>query len=648
MAKYAKMAFLLFLDVVAFNLSYILSYLIRFEFSFKSVEFQTYFTAYTDNIIILMVIKVFLFIVLSMYRRLWVYAGPEDLLRVVGACFVAALASMAFLILIQQDPGMPRSVYIVSFIFDAIFTGGTRFTYRYMNSTRNKRSPGGRLSLPRRGDGGAQSAVKKVMLVGAGDAGANIIREIKASPSRNMSVEVAVDDDKSKHGSSLLGVKISGSRTDIRILARRHSIDEIILAIPSASKKDIKDIISECNKTKCSVRILPSLMDLIDEKVSVSALRDVNIEDLLGREPVKIDIREISSYLEGRIVMVTGGGGSIGSELCRQIARFKPRRLIALDNYENGAFELANELKVVFPRLEFEVVIGSVRDYARMHRVFEKYKPHVVFHAAAHKHVPLMEFNPGEAVANNILGTKIVTDLADRFAVEKFVMISTDKAVNPGNVMGATKRLAEMVVQYKSQASRTAFAIVRFGNVLGSNGSVIPIFRRQIEQGGPVTVTDKDITRYFMTIPEAVQLVIQAGAMTEGGEIFILDMGEPVKILDLAENMVKLSGLVPYEDIDIVITQLRPGEKLHEELSYENEQLARTSHEKIFLGRPTPPSPEMLASLRSRNEPLEKIIREDIPGMSAGEVKDWLHYYLDSYRETQKRSVMRGVRIQDE
>jgi FlaA1/EpsC-like NDP-sugar epimerase len=642
------MAFLAVLDVIAFNLSYVLSYLIRFEFDVHSVEFGIYFPAYAHNLILLTVIKLVLFIIFAMYKRLWIYAGPEDLLRVVGACVVSSLAAMAVLILMQQTPPMPRGIYVMSFVFDTILTGGIRFTYRYLRTTKSKRQISGMFTFSRKAAEPGVPSAKRVMLVGAGDAGANIIREVRANPAQSMRIEVAVDDDPSKRGSTILGEKIVGGRIDIRILVRRYSIDEIIIAIPSASKKQIQAIVTECNKTKCKVQILPSLMDLIDERVSVNSLRDVNIEDLLGRDPVKLDIREISGYLEGRIVMVTGGGGSIGSELCRQIARFKPRRLIVLDNYENGAFELANELNVILPRLELEVVIGSVRDNTRMRQVFKKYKPHVVFHAAAHKHVPLMEFNPGEAVANNVLGTKNVADLADQFAVEKFVMISTDKAVNPSNVMGATKRLAEMVVQEKSRTSRTAFAVVRFGNVLGSNGSVIPIFRRQIEQGGPVTVTDKDITRYFMTIPEAVQLVVQAGAMTEGGEIFILDMGEPVKILDLAENMVKLSGLVPYEDIDIVITQLRPGEKIHEELSYENEQLKKTAHEKIFLGRSTEPTPELSITLKSETSSLERIIEERVSRLSEAEVKDWLHHYLPSYRETQKRSVMRGVRIQDE
>ncbi|MDR0357119.1 MAG: polysaccharide biosynthesis protein, partial [Clostridiales Family XIII bacterium] len=541
----------------------------------------------------------------------------------------------------------PRSIYVLSFIFDTTLTGSARFVYRYLRATKNKSGISDFISQFSREPAAKQEPVR-VMLVGAGDAGAGIIKEIKTNSALNMRVEVAADDDPSKKGRTILGVKIAGNHNDIKLLARRYAIDEIIVAIPSAGRKDIQAIVNECNKTKCKVRILPSLGDLIDERVSVSALRNIDIEDLLGREPVKSDIKSISGYLEGRIVLVTGGGGSIGSELCRQIAKYKPRRIVAVDNYENGVFELGDELSIAYPNTEFEEVIASVRDPIRMRSVFEQYRPHAVFHAAAHKHVPLMEFNPGEAVANNVLGTKIVSDLADAYAAERFVLISTDKAVNPGNVMGATKRLAEMIIREKNRRSEVAFAVVRFGNVLGSNGSVIPLFRKQIERGGPVTVTDKDVTRYFMTIPEAVQLVIQAGAMTEGGEIFILDMGEPIRILDLAENIVKLSGYIPYEDIDIVITELRPGEKIHEELSYDSEYLRRTAHEKIFLGTAAEPSEELACALRDKSAHFERVISEQVAAMSPDEVKAWLRRMLPEYKETERRSVIRGVKIEDE
>jgi FlaA1/EpsC-like NDP-sugar epimerase len=628
--KYGKIAALIIADIAMFVLSYFLSYMIRFEFDMHAASFERYFPAFTKNIAFLLLIKLATYFALGMYRSLWRYASAGDLLKIVRASFIASLLAIAFLILIQQNPAMPRSIYVLSFVFDTAFTGAIRFGVRYFRG-------GGRRGLSdvfaRRREGAI--VPHRIMVVGAGEAGAALIRELRNDRQQPRIIEAAIDDDAVKHGQQILGVKIVGGRADIPYMARKFDIDEIIIAIPSATRKEISAIVAEANKTKCKVRTLPSMKDLIDGKVSVQALRDVNIEDLLGRDPVTLDLNEISGYLEGRIVLITGGGGSIGSELCRQIAAFGPRRLVALDIYENTVFELAGELQVRYPNLDFEPVIASITDEVRMKQVFEKYKPHVVFHAAAHKHVPLMESNPAEAVENNVLGTKILVDLAQLYAVEKFVMISTDKAVNPSNVMGATKRLAEMIVQYRSRRSSTVFAVVRFGNVLGSNGSVIPIFQRQIEMGGPLTVTDKDITRYFMTIPEAVQLVIQSGAMAEGGEIFILDMGEPVRILDLAENLVKLSGLIPYEDIDITITRLRPGEKLHEELSYKNEFLKRTRHEKIYLGGATEPSPLLYDALLQGHGRLEEIIRGGVANMTDKQVKAWLSAFLPAYKEDQ-------------
>jgi FlaA1/EpsC-like NDP-sugar epimerase len=471
------------------------------------------------------------------------------------------------------------------------------------------------------------------MLVGAGDAGAAIIREIKYSGDRRKRVVAAIDDDPAKRGQHILGVKIVGGRQDIPAVAEKLAIDEIIIAIPSTSRRGISDIVTAAAGTKAKIQILPSMMDLIDGSVSVSALRDLDIEDLLGRDPVELDTYGISDYLKDRVILVTGGGGSIGSELCRQIASYGPGLLIALDIYENTVFELENELRAKFPKLDFKPIIASVTDEARMRRVFEAYRPDVVFHAAAHKHVPLMEFNPEEAIVNNVLGTKVAADLAGEFGATRFVLISTDKAVNPENVMGATKRLAEMVVREAGRRTGgTGYAAVRFGNVLGSNGSVVPIFRKQIERGGPVTVTDRNITRYFMTIREAVQLVIQAGAMMGGGEVFILDMGEPVRILDLAENIIRLSGYAPYEDIDIVFVGLRPGEKLHEELSYGDEALQKTGHEKIFLGTAMEPSQRMAAALSGENDSLERVLREEVSRMNDGQARDWLREYLPEYR----------------
>ncbi len=648
MAKYGRIALLIFADAILFNLSYFLSYFIRAEFDIHSQVFEQYFPVYLHNIVILTFIKVAVYFAFGLYKRLWRYAGSEELLKIVFVSALATVLAIAYIELTQQM--MPRSIYIMSFLFDIIFTGGVRFLYRYL---RGEKKPSGFFSAAKnliRNSAEEEETPHKnrIMLVGAGDAGASIIREIKTSRSHTEKVVLAVDDDKNKQGRSINGVKVAGGQSEIRILARRYEIDEIIIAIPSANRKEIQSIVNECNKTKCKVKILPSLMDLINEKVSISKLREVNIEDLLGRDPVKLNIKEISEYLEGRIIMVTGGGGSIGSELSRQVAKYKPRRLILLDIYENTTFELVAELKNKFPLLEIEVVIASVTDMVRMNEAFRKYRPHVVFHAAAHKHVPLMENNPKEAIINNVLGTKILVDLADEYAIQKFIMISTDKAVNPTNVMGATKRLGEMIVQEKNSRSNTSFAAVRFGNVLGSNGSVIPLFRKQIEQGGPVTVTEKSITRYFMTIPEAAQLVIQAGSLTDDGEIFILDMGEPVKIMDLAENVIKLSGFIPYEDIDIKITQLRPGEKLHEELMHEGELNAQTSHDKISVGRSMSFSKKMNEVLESEQFALDKIIREEVAFMSDAGAKDWLHEYVPSYSEEKKKTVLRGVKITDE
>lgn len=650
MAKYGRIAALILIDAVLFNLSFFISYFMRAEFNIHDQIFEQYFPIYLDNLVFITLIKLVVYFALGLYKRLWRYAGSEELLRVVFVSAIASLLTIAYIELTQQM--MPRSIYVTSFVFDIIFTGGIRFLYRY---TQGEGRPSNFFSTFKRllrtsaSEDAPEVHVNKVMLVGAGDAGASIIREIKTSRASDEKVVVVVDDDPSKQGRSINGIKVAGGQKDIRLLARRYDIDEIIIAIPSANQKQIQAIVNECNKTKCKVKILPALIDLINENVSVSKLRDVNIEDLLGRDPVKLNVKGISDYLEGRIILVTGGGGSIGSELVRQIAKYKPRRLILLDIYENTVFELSNELKIKFPHVELETVIASVTDMVRMNEVFRKYRPHVVFHAAAHKHVPLMEGNPKEAVLNNVLGTKILVDLADEYAIQKFIMISTDKAVNPTNVMGATKRLGEMIVQEKNRHSNTSFAAVRFGNVLGSNGSVIPLFRKQIEQGGPVTVTEKNITRYFMTIPEASQLVIQAGALTDDGDIFILDMGEPVKILDLAENVIKLSGYIPYEDIDIVITQLRPGEKLHEELMHQGELNAKTAHEKIAVGRSMSLSEKMREALESEDKyALDRIIREEVAFMSDAGAKDWLHEFLPSYVGEKKKTVLRGVRITDE
>jgi FlaA1/EpsC-like NDP-sugar epimerase len=647
MVKYIRIAALILIDAVAVNVSFILSYLMRFEFNVESELFLNYFSAYADNIFFLTAAELVVFFVCGLYQSLWRYAGAEEIVKILATVGIATLVCISYMQFMQQ--AVPRSIFITGFILNVFFVGGVRIMYRLFRTIRQHKGFNLRGLLVRFGRvelvGGG---VSKVMIVGAGDAGASMIKEIRRHPEYGKKVVAVMDDDLTKKGKRIVGVKIAGGRKDIRGTARRCGADEIIVAIPSATKKEIQAIVNECNKTRCKLKILPGLIDLINENVSISTLRDVDIEDLLGRDPVQVNLREISGYIEGRIVMVTGGGGSIGSELCRQLAAFRPRRLVAVDIYENSIFELAEEMKTRFPSLAFEVTVASVRSKRRMEDVFRRYMPHVIFHAAAHKHVPLMEMNPKEAVANNILGTANMIALADAFAVERFVMISTDKAVNPTNVMGATKRIAEMILQEKNQSSGTThFTAVRFGNVLGSNGSVIPIFRKQIENGGPVTVTHPEVTRYFMTIPEAVQLVIQAGAMAERSGMFILDMGEPIRIMDLAENVIRLSGYRPYEDIDIVITELRPGEKLHEELILETESARPTSHEKIFTGTPPPPSAALL-ELLGGDRSLEEVVYDSVMKMKDEQVREWLRSLAPTYTPAKKKQKMRGVVIKDE
>ncbi len=627
MAKPIRIALLVILDILIINIAYIGAYLLRFEFDVNGTQFEIWFAVYASNIPAITLITLVTFGVFGIYTSMWRYAGTQELVKVVLASLASEFLVLGYITFTQQ--AVPRSIYIIAGLLIMVLVGGSRIAYRMIRSIR---TPGafnstvfnvGRRNL-------VGNSVSKVMVIGAGDAGASMIREMRQHPEYGKKPVIVVDDNPSKIGSRINGVKVVGDVSNIRLIARKYGITEIIVAIPSANRKVIQGIVNECNKTRAKIKILPSLIDLINETVSISKLRDVDIEDLLGRDPVKINVREISGYLSDQIVLVTGGGGSIGSELCRQIATFKPRKLIALDIYENTVFELLNEMKQSFPALEFEVVIGSVRNKERMREVFEKHRPHVVFHAAAHKHVPLMEQNPKEALMNNILGSKNVMDLSEEFSVTKFVMISTDKAVNPTNIMGATKRVAEMILQEKSRGtSKVSFSAVRFGNVLGSNGSVIPIFRKQIENGGPVTVTHPDITRYFMTIPEAVQLVIQTGAMASGGEIFVLDMGEPVRIMDLAENVIRLSGYVPDVDIDIVVTGLRPGEKLFEELLMDEEGIEKTAHDKIYVGHPLEARKELKDMVKTEGRLDERV--QELCCLGDEEIKEWLHEMVPNY-----------------
>lgn len=561
----------LLIDAVLINLTYILSLIIRFEEAIYSNQFILYFTRYKEQFIYITLIKLIIFAFFKMYRSIWRYASVEELVNIVLAAIVSNLAILSYTHLIGSN--LPISVYIIATLFDMMFIGGARFCLRvvklYMdkfNQDKNK---------------------KRIMIIGAGEAGVLVIKEYKNHPRLNSKPVALIDDDEYKQGRVIMGVPVVGKRDDILAQVEKLKIDEIILAMPSASKKDISSIVDICKKTKAKLKILPGVYELIDGKVTIKNIRDVQIEDLLGREEIKTDINAISSYIKDKVILVTGGGGSIGSELCRQIANIKPRKLVIIEIYENSAYDIQNELLRRNKDLNLKIYIASIVDRDIMFDLFNIERPDVVFHAAAHKHVPLMEDSPKESIKNNVFGTLNLVHAADKYGVKKFVMISTDKAVNPTNIMGASKRICEMIIQSVNPVSKTDFVAVRFGNVLGSNGSVIPLFKKQIEEGGPVTVTHKDVIRYFMTIPEAVSLVIQAGAIVKGGEIFVLDMGKPVKILDLAEDLIRLSGFEPYKDIQIEIIGLRPGEKLYEELFFEKENVTSTMHDKIFVAKPT-------------------------------------------------------------
>ena len=475
-------------------------------------------------------------------------------------------------VFVLTDLRMPRSYYVFYGAGLFVFVTFSRYSYRIIRTLIKRQKN--------------DKPCTNVLIVGAGGAGNMLVREISNSSHIHKRVVCIVDDSKGKQGSYLHGVKIYGGRESIPELVKKHEVDEIMIALPSAPAKEIKQILDICKETGCELKRLPGVYQLVNGEVSVSALKEVDVNDLLGREPVKVDMSSILDYVSGKTVLVTGGGGSIGSEICRQVAGHNPRRLVIVDIYENTTYDIQNELKRRYPDLDLVVLIASVRNTKRMDIIFEKYRPDIVYHAAAHKHVPLMEDSPNEAVKNNVLGTLKVVQAADKWKVRRFVMISTDKAVNPTNIMGATKRICEMIIQTYNNRSKTEFVAVRFGNVLGSNGSVIPLFKKQIAQGGPVTVTHPDIIRYFMTIPEAVSLVLQAGVYAKGGEIFVLDMGEPVKIADLAKNLILLSGHKPGEDISIVYTGLRPGEKLYEEMLMKEEGMQDTKNKLIHIGKP--------------------------------------------------------------
>ena len=514
-------------------------------------------------------ITLVIFYVFRMYSSMWSVAGVREACHIVFACVLTSLCQIAGMTMLQLN--VPRSYFAISFIILTGCEGLVRLSYRIYRSL-----------FKRYGE----VSESRILIVGAGTSGSIILKEIETSQFAHGRVACFVDDDKNKIGKFLNGVPIAGNRYDIPQLVEKYKVDKIYVAAPSAPAKEIKKILEICRETNCQLKILPGIFQLLNGDVSVSKLREVQIEDLLGRDPIRVNLDEIMGYVSNKVILVTGGGGSIGSELCRQIASHNPKQLIIVDIYENNAYDIQQELRRTYPELDLVVLIGSVRNTHRINSIFEQYRPQIVYHAAAHKHVPLMEDSPNEAVKNNVFGTYKTAKAASRYGVERFVLISTDKAVNPTNIMGASKRMCEMVIQMLNKESKTDFVAVRFGNVLGSNGSVIPLFKKQIAEGGPVTVTHPDIIRYFMTIPEAVSLVLQAGSYAKGGEIFVLDMGEPVKILDLAKNLIRLSGYVPNEDIMIEFTGLRPGEKLYEELLMDEEGLLDTPNKQIHIGRP--------------------------------------------------------------
>ena len=592
---------LMLYDIVAVNLAYFLALWIRFDCKFSSID-ERYLQNYIHFTAIYTVFCLGVFWALHLYKSIWRYASFTELMRVLTSSFLTAVFHAAAITLLFGR--MPASYYLFGALIQFLLIIGVRFSYRFILLERSRRS--------------ISRSAEPTMLIGAGSAGQMILRDIIRAKETDLDVKCIIDDNPNKRNRYLEGVPIVGGREDILVSVEKYRIKKILVAIPSASAEDQREILNICNETGCELKMLPGIYQLVNGEISVDKMRDVAVEDLLGREPIQVNLSEIFRAISGKTILVTGGGGSIGSELCRQIAAHAPKQLVIFDIYENNAYDIEQELREKYPRLNLVVLIGSVRDSRRIAHVFEKYKPEIVYHAAAHKHVPLMEVSPCESIKNNVIGTYKTAYAAMSNGCKRFVLISTDKAVNPTNIMGASKRLCEMVVQSFDRMVKegradqipqlfvhaedigkvsdpvavgkpcTEFVAVRFGNVLGSNGSVIPLFKKQIAHGGPVTVTHPDIIRYFMTIPEAVSLVLQASTYAKGGEIFVLDMGAPVKIDTLARNLIKLSGFKPDVDIKVEYTGLRPGEKLFEEKLMAEEGLRTTPNHLIHIGNPIP------------------------------------------------------------
>ncbi len=604
-----RMSIIAALDICTMVLTAMAALWVRFDFSAFSTIQEGYVERMMGYLPLYIATYIIMYYIFRLYHGIWRYAGVTEVVRAVG-CYLVLIPVILMEVKLLELV-LPRSFFFLTYILNFLCCVGIRLSYRFLRfyTTRIMGRWGGS---------------ERIMIIGGGTAGRNIIKEIQISDEIDGSVRCIIDDNAQKWHRSLEGVPIVGGRYDIPEMVNKYGITQIIYAIPAAPAKDRSEILNICKETGLSIKAIPSIYQLINEEVSVSRLKDVDISDLLGREEIKVNNEEILSHLGGRIVMVTGGGGSIGSELCRQIASAGPKQLIIFDIYENNAYAIQQELKRTYPHLDLVTLIGSVRNTNRVKSVLEQYHPDMIYHAAAHKHVPLMEDSPNEAIKNNVMGTYKLAEAAAGAGVKKFLLISTDKAVNPTNLMGASKRLCEMVVQMENRKHPgTDFVAVRFGNVLGSNGSVIPLFKKQIAAGGPVTVTDKNIIRYFMTIPEAVSLVLQAGYYARGGEIFVLDMGEPVRIDDMARNLIKLSGFTPDVDIKIVYTGLRPGEKLFEELLMDEEGMQETANKLIYIGKPIEMDDQRFEEAIDR---LDKASRAESP-----EIKEIVAEIVDTY-----------------
>lgn len=612
---------LVILDIMTVCVASIAPLWIRFELNYRDIP-EVYLNSAWDFMVVNVIMTLAVFYAFKLYHSLWAFAGTAEVQNILAACILSAILDFVGMKLMRYP--IPRSYYFVYALMLTGMTTGTRFSYRIIRGMRHK--------AQNRKNG------TRVMIIGAGDAGNTVIKEITNSSYSTMTIKCIIDDDEHKWGRFIQGIKIVGGRDRIVEYAALYGIDEIFIAIPSANRATMKALVEICKETSCKLRTLPGIYQLVNGEVNVSKLRNVDVEDLLGRDPIKVDLDSILNYVKGQTIMVTGGGGSIGSELCRQIAGHRPARLIIVDIYENNAYEIQQELKHKYPKLDLVVLIASVRNTNRINHIMEEYRPDIIYHAAAHKHVPLMEVSPNEAIKNNVFGTWKTAQAAVQNGVKKFVLISTDKAVNPTNIMGASKRICEMIIQTYNRHYPTEFVAVRFGNVLGSNGSVIPLFRKQIAAGGPVTVTHPDIIRYFMTIPEAVSLVLQAGVYAKGGEIFVLDMGEPVRILDLAKNLIRLSGYKVDEDIKIEFTGLRPGEKLYEELLIASRDIEKTENDQIFVER----QPAVTAEeLKEKLAVLAAALEKNDPSVIRGA----LHQVVPTFHEPEELNRDQGQEV---